>query len=83
MSSEAKVELGALYIFAREAVFIRSILAEMGHKQPKTPAHTDNSTAEGVINNKIQPKTTKSMDMRFHWIRDRACQGQLSVPGLQ
>jgi hypothetical protein len=26
----------------------------------------DNSTAEGVINNKIQPKRTNAMDMRFH-----------------
>ena len=33
---------------------------------------TDNSTAEGVVNNKVQPKRTKSMDMRFHWLRDRA-----------
>ena len=47
----------------------------MGHKQPKTPVQTDNSTAEGLINNKIQSKRTKSMDMRFHWLRDRACQG--------
>ena len=43
----------------------------MGHKQPATPIQTDNSTAEGVINNKIQPKQTKAMDMRYYWLRDR------------
>jgi hypothetical protein len=43
----------------------------MGHKQPPTPLQTDNSTADGVINGKIQPKRTKAMDMRFHWLRDR------------
>ena len=32
MSSAAEAELGELYIVAREAVYIRSILAEMGHK---------------------------------------------------
>jgi hypothetical protein len=32
---------------------------------------TDNSTAEGIINKKVQPKRTKAMDMRFHWLRDR------------
>ena len=32
--------------------------------------------AEAVINNKIQPKRTKAMDMRFHWLRDRECQQQ-------
>ena len=35
MTSAAEAELGALYIVARKAFYIRSILAEMGHKQPK------------------------------------------------
>ena len=48
----------------------------MGHKQPKTPVQTDNSTAEGLINNKMQPKRTNAMDMRFHWLHNQACQGQ-------
>ena len=54
MSSAAEAELAALYINAREAVYIRQILHEMGHPQPRTPIQTDNSTAEGVINNKIK-----------------------------
>ena len=37
---------------------------------------TDNAMAEGVINKKVQPKRTKAMDMRFHWLRDRECQQQ-------
>ena len=74
MSSAAEAELGALYINAREAVYIRIILEAMGHKQNRTPIQTDNSTSEGVINNTIQPKRTKSMDMRFHWLRDRMSQ---------
>ena len=61
---------------AREAVYIRIILEEMGHKQPPTPIQTDNAMAEGVINSKITPKRTKAMDMRFHWLRDRECQEQ-------
>ena len=76
MSSAAEAELGALYINAREAVYIRIILAEMGHSQPPTPIQTDNATAEGVINGKVQPRRTKAMDMRFHWLRDRATQLQ-------
>jgi hypothetical protein len=70
MSSAAEAELGALYINAKEAVYLQQILMEMGHLQPKMPIQTDNTTAEGVINNKIQPKHTKAMDMRFHWLRD-------------
>jgi hypothetical protein len=71
MSSAAKAKLGALYLNAKEAVYLRQILSEMGHPQPKTPIQTDNTTAEGVINNKIQPKHTKAMDVRFHWLRDQ------------
>jgi hypothetical protein len=76
MSSAAEVELGAMYINARKAVEERIILEEMGHKQPATPVQVDNSTAEGIINKRVQPKRTKAMDMRFHWLRDRSTQNQ-------
>ena len=76
MSSAAEAELGALYINASEAVPMRQLLTEMGHKQPKTPIQTDNTTACGVVNNNIQPKRTKAMDMRFHWLRCREAQHQ-------
>ena len=76
MSSAAEAELGALYINAREAVPMRQLLTEMGHTQPSTPIQTDNSTACGVVNSNIQPRRTKAMDMRFHWLRDREAQSQ-------
>ena len=74
MSSAAEAEPGAIYIMAREAVYIRHILKEMCHKQPSTLTQTDNSIAKGVINSKIQPKQTKAMDIRFYWLRDRETQ---------
>jgi hypothetical protein len=74
MSSATEAELAGLYIMAREAVYIRIILEEMGHKQPATPLQTDNSMAEAVTNGKVQPKRTKAMDMRFQWLQDRECQ---------
>jgi len=43
----------------------------MGHMQPPTPVQTDNSTADGIVNLRVQPKRTKAMDKRFHWLRDR------------
>ena len=64
---------------AREAVYIRIILEEMGHKHFPTPLQTDNSMAEAVVNGKIQPKQTKAMDMGFHWLRDRECQDQFRI----
>ena len=79
MSSATEADLAALYVMAREAVYIRMILEEMGHKQPPTPLQTDNSMAEAVVNGKIQPIQTNAMDMRFHWLRDRECQEQFKI----
>jgi hypothetical protein len=73
MSSAAEAELGALFINAKTAVPMQKALEELGHPQPQTPIQTDNSTAHGLINNKIQPKATKAMDMRFYWLRPRKC----------
>ena len=53
MTSAAEAELGALFINAREAIYIRRVLEELGHPQPRTPIQTDNSTAEGLINGKV------------------------------
>jgi hypothetical protein len=72
MSSAAEAELGSLYMNARKGVEERNILEEMGHPQPATPVQVDNSTADGIVNSRVQPKRTKAMDMRFHWLRDRA-----------
>ena len=63
MSSATEAELAALYIVAREAVYIRIILDELGRKQSSTPLQTDNSMAEAVMNGKVQPQITKVMDM--------------------
>ncbi len=79
MASATEAELAALYIVAREAVYICIILNELGHNQPATPLQTDNSMADAVCNEKIQPKRTKAMDMRFHWLRDRECQEQFRI----
>jgi hypothetical protein len=68
MSLAAESELGALFINAKNAVPQRTTLEEMGHPQPPTPMQTDNSKGYGVVNHKIQPKATKAMDMRFHWL---------------
>ena len=61
MSLATEAKLAALYIIAREAVYIRIILQELGHKQPPTPLQTDNSMADGVVNGNVQPKRTKTM----------------------
>jgi hypothetical protein len=73
MSSATEAELAGLYIMAREAIYIRIILEELGHVQPPT------AMADRVINGKVQPKQTKAMDMRFHWLQDQECQQRFRI----
>ena len=53
MTSATEDELAVLYIMAREAVYIRIVLEEMGHKQPPTQLQTDNLVADAVVNGKV------------------------------
>ena len=79
MPSAAEAELGALYECARAMVPLRQALIEMGWPQGKSPIQTDNSTADGVVNNTIVAKRLKSMDLRLHWLRCRESQGQFRI----
>eukprot|EP00804_Cyclotella_cryptica_P002425 CCRYP_004108-RA/>CCRYP_004108-RA protein AED:0.38 eAED:0.38 QI:0/0/0/1/0/0/2/0/125 len=67
----AGAKLGCLFIYAKKAVLIKISLEELGHKQPSTPIHTNNSTACGLVNHEVELKTTKTMDMQFYWLKDR------------
>ena len=74
------------FISCKLAVPARKTLKELGHPQPKTPIQTDNSTANGLLNNTIIPKSKKSIDIQFHWMRCRDAQGEFRfywIPGTQ
>eukprot|EP00804_Cyclotella_cryptica_P018372 CCRYP_015481-RA/>CCRYP_015481-RA protein AED:0.17 eAED:0.17 QI:0/0/0/1/1/1/2/0/862 len=43
-ASAAEAELGALFLNAKETKIMRLTLQELGHPQPPTPIHCDNST---------------------------------------
>ena len=64
---------------AREAVYICIIPEEMGHTQPPTPLQTDKAMVEAVTNGKVQPKRTKAMAMRLHWLCDPEFQKQFRI----
>ena len=59
MTPVTESELAALYIMTCAAVYIRTVLVEMGHIQLPTTLQTDNDMADVVCNVKIQPKRTK------------------------
>jgi hypothetical protein len=79
VSSAAEAEYAALFMGAQQAVWMRTILEAMGYPQLPTPILCDNSCAVGIVNDTCKQRRTKSIDMRFHWVRDRVRQGQLAV----
>ena len=70
-SSAAKAELGALFLNTKEARTFRLTLAELGHPQPQTPIHIDNTTAVGIVNNTIKRQRSRAMEMRYFWLLDQ------------
>jgi hypothetical protein len=79
VASAAEAEYGALFLNGQAGSDIRNKLIAMGHPQPITPIITDNECAVGIATKTVKPQKTKSMDMRFHWIRDRIDQGYFKV----
>ena len=79
VASAAEAELAALFHNAQEAVILRTTLEEIGHKQPATPIKTDNSTAAGIINNTIKQKKSRSMEMKFFWVKDKVKENQFVI----
>ena len=51
--SAAESELDALFMNIKEGKILRLTLEELGHKQPPTTVHCDNSTATGIVNDSV------------------------------
>jgi hypothetical protein len=69
-ASAAEAELGALFLNAQEAKILRLTLHELGHPQPPTPIHIDNTTTVGIVNNTIKRQRSRAMEMRYFWLLD-------------
>ena len=74
VASAAEAETAALFFNAQEAIPIRYLLEQLGHKQPPTPIKTDNTTALSFIHKNIRQKQSKAWDMRYFWLRDKDSQ---------
>jgi hypothetical protein len=86
MASASESEVGSLFMNGQEAISSRNCLIDMGHPQPATKMITDNNTAKEIIKGTIKQKRSKSIDMRFYWLKDQQEQGQFDIcwePGRQ
>jgi hypothetical protein len=85
-ASAAEAELGALFLNTQEVKILRLILEEMGHPQPPTPIHCDNSTAVGIANSTVKRQRSRAMEMRYFWIIDQVRHRYVRIlwhPGME
>ena len=78
-SSAMENEVAATFYNTKEALPFILTLAEMGHPQPPTPMEVENETEIGFLKSTMKQKRSKSIDMRFYWVRDRVKQNQLLI----
>jgi hypothetical protein len=79
MASAAEAETGGVYGNAQEALACRISLLALGHPQPATPLKTDNSTANSFVHANIKQRRSKTWDMRWNWLRDKATHEHLRI----
>jgi hypothetical protein len=86
VSFVAEAEIAGVFAAACIALDERQILADLGHPQPPAVIYyCDNECTIGLANRTMTPKFSKSLNMRFNWLRDHVDQGQFRivfVPGV-
>ena len=79
VSSATATEYAAAFIVGQNAIPIIHTLADLGYPQTHTEIICDNLCAVGIANNTFTMKRTKTIDMRYHWIRDQVKIGIFNV----
>jgi hypothetical protein len=82
VTSAAEAEMGAAFQNAQKAAQFRNTLVELGYPQDPTTILVDNTVAEGLANDTLNAKRSKSMDVRFFWLRDRVQKAQFWIKHL-
>ena len=83
MASTARSEVGGLFHNAKTAVPLQITHHELGFPLSPTPIKTDNSSAKVISTDTVIQKCSRSMDIRFYWMKDRVKQRNLFLIGEQ
>ena len=51
----------------------------MGHLQPPKPVTTYNKASNSIVRGTAKQKISRSIDMRFYWVRDRIRQNHFHI----
>jgi len=65
---------------AKEAIWLRGLLEELGYAQEKpTPLFCDNTSAIALVENPVLHDRTKHIKRKMHFVRDAAIQGEIEL----
>ncbi len=79
VASAAEAKLGALFYNCQDGTILRLTLEELGHPQPATPVHCDNSMAVSIANDTVKKQRSRAMEKSFFWITDQVELGNFNV----
>ena len=79
VASAAEAEYASAFIVGQAAISIIHALEDLGYPQKDTEIFCDNLCAVGLANDTLVQKRTKTIDMRYHWIRDQVKQHTFKV----
>jgi hypothetical protein len=79
VASAAEGEYASLFTNGGIGEWIRTVLLALGYAQPPTIMLCDNTCAVGLATDTVKARRSKSIDMRFHWVRDRVQQKHFDV----
>ena len=71
MGSVSETEVTSLFYNYKAAILLRLDLDEMGHHQPQTPAVTNNSMTEGLLNKIMVPNRAILYNFWLNWLKYR------------
>jgi hypothetical protein len=79
VASVAEAELGGLFLNCKEGIIFQLTLEELGHPQPRTSVHCDDTTTVGIANNTVKWQQSRSMEMRYFWVGDKVAQDAYEI----
>jgi len=79
VASATETEYASAFLVGQAATSIVHTLTELGYPQSEPEIFCDNLCAVGIANNTLQIKRSKTIDMRYHWLRDQVNQKKFRV----
>src|SRR6187200_353775 len=77
--STTEAEYMAIAEAAKELVWLKSFLAELGLQQDNCVLHCDNESAVHLAKNPVFQSRTKHIQMRYHFIRELITDGMVNL----